>query len=334
MKKNWIHKKLANFIILMVFSIILIVSCEKQLDNPTSDYWVKHSTDADSILQRYGAVGFSIGNKGYFGMGNDYDYFDDFWEFDTISNTWKQLATFSGNRRMHSVAFTDDKYAYVGLGYSYRFVEIDSSVFVKDTIFYSDFWRFNPQNNAWEQTATFAGMPRGQAVAFTLNNTGYIGTGIDTMGVPLSDFWKYNSTDDTWQQVANFGGESRFDAVGFAMNNMGYVAAGASTEKELFNDLWQYSPTTNTWLRKAYMPDLGRQGAVAFVLDSLAFVGTGWREGNLLNDMWAYNPYKNTWTEKNPFMGNARMHAVAFSIGKKGFVMGGFQNPDLWEYVK
>ena len=44
-------------------------------------------------LERYGAVGFSIGNKGYMGTGTDDATFKkDFWEYDPAFNTWTQKA--------------------------------------------------------------------------------------------------------------------------------------------------------------------------------------------------------------------------------------------------
>ena len=47
---------------------------------------------------RYGAAEFSIGSKGYIGIGSDaypvYHFVNDFWEYDTITNSWSQKANF------------------------------------------------------------------------------------------------------------------------------------------------------------------------------------------------------------------------------------------------
>ena len=50
---------------------------------------------------RWGAVGFSIGNKGYIGMGWDVSNqpLKNFWEYDQIANTWTQKADFGGGER-------------------------------------------------------------------------------------------------------------------------------------------------------------------------------------------------------------------------------------------
>jgi hypothetical protein len=51
---------------------------------------------------RSGAVGFSIGYKGYIGTGlhpNDYSNLKDFWEYNPAANTWTQKADFGGTAR-------------------------------------------------------------------------------------------------------------------------------------------------------------------------------------------------------------------------------------------
>lgn len=47
---------------------------------------------------RYCAVGFSIGTKGYIGLGINsmLTEFDDFWEWNQTTNTWTQIADFPG----------------------------------------------------------------------------------------------------------------------------------------------------------------------------------------------------------------------------------------------
>ena len=51
---------------------------------------------------RYGAVGFSIGSKGFIGTGVDFfgNYYNDFWEYNPATNTWTQKANFGGISRM------------------------------------------------------------------------------------------------------------------------------------------------------------------------------------------------------------------------------------------
>ncbi|MEI7513689.1 MAG: galactose oxidase, partial [bacterium] len=44
--------------------------------------------------KRMGAIGFSIGNKGYIATGNNNSWWSDFWEWDQGTDTWIQKADF------------------------------------------------------------------------------------------------------------------------------------------------------------------------------------------------------------------------------------------------
>ena len=63
---------------------------------------------------RFSAVGFSIGNKGYIGTGNNYP--QDFWEYDPITNLWTQKANFGGGPRRDAVGFSIGNKGYIGTG--------------------------------------------------------------------------------------------------------------------------------------------------------------------------------------------------------------------------
>src|SRR5687767_11341276 len=69
---------------------------------------------------RHRATAFSIGNRGYMGLGHVNSIvdilFNDFWEYDPGSNSWTQKANFGGGLRYHATAFTIGNFAYVGTG--------------------------------------------------------------------------------------------------------------------------------------------------------------------------------------------------------------------------
>ena len=67
---------------------------------------------------RYGAVGFSIGSKGYIGTGSDDSSlrYKDFWEYDPAANTWTQKADFGGTARDCAVGFSIGSKGYIGTG--------------------------------------------------------------------------------------------------------------------------------------------------------------------------------------------------------------------------
>jgi len=258
-----------------------------------SDFW-EYDSDADTWTQkadfgwaRDGAVGFSIGNKGYIGTGYDDNpspyYYKDFWEYDPSTNTWTQRADFGGTARSGAVGFSIGSKGYIGTGG-------DSSSYCKD------FWEYDPTANTWTQKADFGGIARAGAVGFSIGSNGYIGTGEwhDTnvsQYKGTNDFWEYSPTANTWTQKADFGGTARDGAVGFSIGNRGYIGTGDSSSANFTNDFWEYEPATNTWTQRADFGGTARSGAVGFFIGSKGYIGTGsWDT----NDFLEYEPADTT----------------------------------------
>lgn len=66
---------------------------------------------------RYGAIGFSMGDKGYIGLGwNNSIYYTNFFEYNAITDLWVQKADFIGESRAYAVGFAIGKNGYVGTG--------------------------------------------------------------------------------------------------------------------------------------------------------------------------------------------------------------------------
>jgi N-acetylneuraminic acid mutarotase len=77
----------------------------------------------------------------------------------------------------------------------------------------------------WIEQSDFEGVARGDAAAFTIGNSGYVGTGYDGED-RLSDFWTYDAERNNWTQVAEFPGQPRQGAVAFTAGGEGYVGTG------------------------------------------------------------------------------------------------------------
>ena len=268
---------------------------------------------------RDGAVGFTIGSRGYIGTGYDGSWRSDFWEYNPNSDTWRQRAVFGGGGRRGAAGFSVGNRGYIGTGYngSWR----------------KDFWEYNPSSNTWTQKADFAGRARESAVGFSIGNKGYLGTGWE--GENLEDFWEYNPANNSWTQKADFAGTARSAAVGFSIDNKGYIGTGYDGEWR--RDFWEYDPSSNTWTRRADLGGTARLGAVGFSIDGKGYIGTGldvnWSGEK--RDLWEYDPSSNTWRQRTEFGGVSRFAAVGFSIGDKGYIGTGWVGAtldDVWEY--
>lgn len=271
---------------------------------------------------RAGAVGFSIGNKGYIGTGwqfNSGNCFIDFWEWDQGTNTWSQKANFPDSARGEAVSFSIGTKGYIVTGYN-GFTNVANNL-----------WEWDQGTNIWSQKAMFPGGGRNSGAAFSIGLKGYVGCGYSI----LSDFWEYDQSTDTWTQVANIP-VGRCTCVSFSIGSMGYVCLGIG-----LNDLWEFNPSVNSWTQKVNFPGGYRSVASGFSIGNKGYVGTGWDSTNATSDFWCYDPALNLWTQKANYP-----HAVTdidragFSIGCKGYFGTGATTPhlnatyynDFWEY--
>lgn len=286
---------------------------------------------------RYSAASFSIGTKGYIGIGyNDGDWpRRDFWEWDQVTNIWTRLADYPGNSTGIAVCFSIGAKGYIGTGNDFM-----------TTGFTNEFWEYDPGTNTWTRKASLPTTPaRALAVGFSIGTKGYIGIGDKN---PFSDgnllgyyqdFWEWDQATNVWTKKADFPGNTRTGAVGFSIGNKGYIATGSDGTSNS-KDFWEWDQTTNVWTKKADFGGMTRNSAVGFSIGNKGYVGTGYGDGpTLYNDFWEWDQVSNVWTQNVNFGGMARNAAVGFSIGNKGYVGTGVTgiNPnyafqDFWEY--
>lgn len=99
---------------------------------------------------RIEAAAFSIGEKGYYGLGYHFAegtepyayYLDDWWEFDpTASEPWRQRTSFQGGRRSRVLGFGIGGFGYAGGG---LVIQLDSTQTIVIEGLRPDFWQYTP----------------------------------------------------------------------------------------------------------------------------------------------------------------------------------------------
>ncbi|WP_165372217.1 Kelch repeat-containing protein [Emticicia agri] len=200
--------------------------------DPSTNSWTEKASLPGNTV-RNGAVGFSIGTKGYIGLGSldKNTYLNDLWEYDPAADTWTQRAVFPAQFRANAVGLAIGTKGYVGMG-----------VLPNGFSMVADFWEFNPVSNTWVQKAYYPGNAYADAVGFSIGNKGYVGTGYSFNSEKRNSFWEYEPMADTWTQMANFGGTPRNGATGFSINGIGYIGTGF--DGVLRNDFWAFDPNT------------------------------------------------------------------------------------------
>ena len=318
-------------------SIFLLLLASSSSANLFADTWTQKASISGV---RDGAVGFSIGNKGYIGTGFNsgaMTYYHDFWEFNPDSNTWTQKADFGGGNLAFASGFAINNKGYIGIG-------------LTNSGPTTDFWEWDQSTNTWIQKASFPDSARYGAVGFSIGTKGYFGTGgINPPLTLYNDFWEWDgdttsATYNTWIQKVDFGGAPRAAACGFSIGTKGYIGTGSTNGSNTGDtkDFWEWdgdtsSITYNTWTQKSDVGGIERDSPCSFSIGGNGYVGTGGSIlGTNLKDFWQYNPSTNLWTQKANFGGFQRGAATGFSIGNRGYIGMGFffsvSTDDFWEY--
>ncbi len=242
---------------------------------------------------RWTGVGFSIGNKGYAGVGLDSvgDFLSDFWEYGPASGTtsqtcnyWTQKASLTAlNGRFFPTGFSIGNYGFIGTGQT-------SSGFA------DDFWKWNQNSNSWTQIANYAGAGKYGNTSFVIRGKGYTCLGWSG-SANSNDLWEYDTASDTWTQKASFPGAGRYGAFVFVIGTKAYVGCGEPNGQPYDHDVWVYDAVADTWTQLSDFPGGNRAGVCAFSLNGYGYAGCG---GDGLStsftDMYRYNPNTDTWT--------------------------------------
>lgn len=166
-------------------------------DNDLKDFW-RYDPAIDEWTQvmslpgdkRIHAVSFIINDKAYVGTGrNSGIYEEDFFVFDPENEQWTRLHNIDEDEdedeqdipRSKAVAFSLNGKGYITLG--------------EKRSYKTDIWKYDPVTDTWtdEDLAHFEGNGRNGAVAFTIGDKAYVGTGSNGV-IYLDDMWDYDPT--------------------------------------------------------------------------------------------------------------------------------------------
>ncbi len=197
---------------------------------------------------------------------------------------WFHKPDLNGEGRTEAICFVMNGTTYFGTGYD-------------GLNLLDDFWEYKPYDGqdslgVWEQRGIFKGGARMSAVAFVINDTAYVGTGIiDIVNkTPTGDMWKWSEVGgmyNQWRRIDSLGQNSeRYNAIAFSLTldngeTRGYVGLGKRDFN--FNDLMYYKPEADTpgaypgaaWVNQENFLGGNRSEAMVAVVNNRAFVGGG-----------------------------------------------------------
>lgn len=278
---------------------------------------------------------------------------------DELIGNWVKRGDFSGPDRAFAASFVIGNKGYVIGG-----VNSGSKERRKDVYEYT---LSDPANGvgSWIRVDDFPGDGREQAVAFTINGIGYVGTGWNGEDNVYKDFWAYNPATRTWSAIAPLPDKAaaRYNAVAFSLDGRGFVGTGftAGADQMVLNDFWAYDPGTDSWAPVTGYGGSKRRGATAFILNDgqkdYAYVCTGYNtsDGSSVADMWRFGGVNSSPDPDGNYIGDwkslrkitnsnssesydddyltiVRQNSASFTMNGKGYVAGGTGNSTVWEY--
>ena len=146
--------------------------------------------DFPGNVDRVAEIAFSVGGKGYYGLGylgdqNNATFSSDIWEYDPDTDKWVEKTSFPGDLRHGQALFVIDNKAYMGIGQLSDFFS-----------FTNDFWSYDAINNSWAQIQDYPLNPVSNAVSLSLDGLGYVGYNLEFFEFdnavydPNSNKWK------------------------------------------------------------------------------------------------------------------------------------------------
>jgi N-acetylneuraminic acid mutarotase len=181
---------------------------------------------------------FTSNGKGYSLLGLDslYNFTPELYEYDPVSDSWTQKATFPGVNRDWARSFSIAEMGYVVGGVDVNYSQTP------------EFWQYDPSSNLWMQKADYPGYVDASDGFFSeeLYGKGYVGLGgVQTIGAD-DKIYCYDPANDSWSMIAHPLG-TRNETVAFVVNNALYVGRGSSRMSMDFsfayNDFWQLADT-------------------------------------------------------------------------------------------
>ena len=229
--------------------------------DPASDTWTQK---ADYPVSTHGAVSFVVDNCPVVGGGSALS--TQFYKFNTLTNTWGQIANCILPNPGDSQGFS-----IYNEGFVYQANQLA---------------KYNPVTDSWSLCTNAPTTFGNWTCSFVIEGSGFIKTG--------NQLWEYKPIHNQWLSRASYPGNSTGGSSGFAIQQRGYITSGyvgglaAVTEQ-----VWSFHPATNSWKREIDFPGTKRRFPVAWAIHDRGYIGTG-TNGINLNDFWQFNPIDNT----------------------------------------
>ena len=168
----------------------------------------------------------------------------------------------------------------------------------------------------WNSITPIPSIGRDDAVAFSLNNLGFVVTGAGD-GSDYSEsnrLFCYNPINNSWIEKTAFPGVKRQYSSVFTIEGKAYLIGGYSESGAPLNDVWSYNENQDLWTQLNNFPGLARWDASSTSLSGFGYFGLGTNLDSTLSDLWRYNPKKDEWTLVSHYPSGGNRSVLAFPL--------------------
>lgn len=267
-------------------------------------------------------TGFTVGGKTYLLRPGT----NDMWAYDPAANAWARKASCPVGT-VEVTSNSGGQLSFVANGRGYVGVHIDKYPFNGVRWF-----AYDPATDSWAALPDLGNTSVRSAVAFGLNNKGYVVNLESTFSPP--SVWEFDPATNLWSYKGQFPGVGRYAALSFAVGGRGYVGSGTAGNLTSYTDFWEYDPLANRWARKADVP------AASFARTGFAANGQGFLNAteSISKGVYAYTPQTDSWARQSDFIGSAYSGTVPVTAEGRAYVARGrgiFNDlyAEFWEFT-
>lgn len=220
--------------------------------DPQNDSWVQKADFPGA--ERYYAMGFSVGGKGYIiGGYTPAGASKELWEYDAILDQWTQKNSFIFPvSSQHGKVVTINDKAYLQEGYV--------------------FYEYDAAQDQWNPRASFVGtinFPPSRLISFAMGGKVY-------KSGDAKEFYEYDPQLDIWTRKADIPlPDGGYHFTSFSVNEKGYVGSGRYHIDFLYSySFYRYDPVYDKW-EQIPSTHYTVQNAATFVINGTVYYGIG-----------------------------------------------------------
>lgn len=229
---------------------------------------------------RMSAAGFVYGNKIYYGTGSDALnsslLLNDWWEYDTTTDSWLRKADFIGGGRSKLNGYSNTSGCFLAYGFNWnQYNGYEAYV-----------WKYNPETDVWaREDIDVKGLQKSARwwMAESVNDeilVGYLNSLYDSN----YSFYIFNTNLKTFSPIANFPYHNTWGNPNLmVLNNTIYIQASDYSESS--KNFYRYDRTTNTWKFTETNIYTDITYGIAFEAGDVGYAGLG-----TLNHLYEFDP--------------------------------------------